>query len=119
MRFGMFVNQGWRLDLVGIDPAEQWDNMRRQAEYAESGPWESIWVYDHFHTVPIATSEATHDAWTLVSALSAVTKRVRIGQMCTCVSYRNPMYLAKVAATCDIISGGRIEMGIGGGWYEH
>jgi alkanesulfonate monooxygenase SsuD/methylene tetrahydromethanopterin reductase-like flavin-dependent oxidoreductase (luciferase family) len=54
-----------------------------------------------------------------MSAFGAVTERVRLGQMCTCVSYRNPVYLAKVATTCDIISGGRIEMGIGAGWYEH
>ena len=54
-----------------------------------------------------------------MSALAVATKRVRLGQMCTCMSYRNPMYLAKVAATVDIISGGRLEMGIGGGWYEH
>jgi alkanesulfonate monooxygenase SsuD/methylene tetrahydromethanopterin reductase-like flavin-dependent oxidoreductase (luciferase family) len=39
--------------------------------------------------------------------------------MCTCIGYRNPVYLAKVAATCDTIAGGRVEMGIGGGWYEH
>jgi alkanesulfonate monooxygenase SsuD/methylene tetrahydromethanopterin reductase-like flavin-dependent oxidoreductase (luciferase family) len=47
------------------------------------------------------------------------TSRLRIGQMCTCIGYRNPMYLAKVAATVDVISGGRLEMGIGAGWYEH
>ena len=47
------------------------------------------------------------------------TGRVRIGQMCTCMAYRNPAYLAKVAATVDIISEGRLEMGIGAGWYEH
>ena len=54
-----------------------------------------------------------------MSAYAATTSRVRLGQMCTCMSYRNPAYLAKVAATVDVISGGRVEMGIGGGWYEH
>jgi F420-dependent oxidoreductase-like protein len=119
MRFGLFVPQGWRLDLVGIDPAEQWAVMRDVARRADAGPWESVWVYDHFHTVPQPTDEACHEAWTLIAAIGAVTERVRLGQMCTCMSYRNPAYLAKVAATCDIVSGGRVEMGIGGGWYEH
>ena len=54
-----------------------------------------------------------------MAAFAASTSRVRLGQMCTCMSYRNPAYLAKVAATVDVISGGRLEMGIGGGWYEH
>jgi F420-dependent oxidoreductase-like protein len=115
----MFVPQGWRHDLVGIDPADQWAAMSAVARHADAGSWESIWVYDHFHTVPVATDEATHEAWTLMAAFAATTKRVRLGQMCTCMSYRNPAYLAKVAATADIISGGRIEMGIGAGWYEH
>jgi F420-dependent oxidoreductase-like protein len=120
MRFGMFVPQGWRHDLVGIEPAEHWEAMRGLAEFADAGPWESIWVYDHFHTVPVPSdTEATHEAWTLMSAYAATTSRVRLGQMCTCMSYRNPAYLAKVAATVDVISGGRVEMGIGGGWYEH
>lgn len=120
MRFGLFVPQGWRLDLVGIEPAAQWEVMRGLAQRADARPeWESIWVYDHFHTVPVPTEEATHEAWTLISAFGAVTERVRLGQMCTAISYRNPVYLAKVAATADIISGGRVEMGIGAGWYEH
>jgi len=118
MRFGMFVPQGWRLDLAGIDPDEQWSVMRGLAQHADAGPWESIWVYDHFHTTPQPTDEACHEAWTLVAAFGATTRRVRLGQMCTCISYRNPAYLAKVAATCDVVSGGRVEMGIGGGWYE-
>ena len=119
MRFGLFVPQGWRIDLVGIDPAEQWDVMRGIAEYADRGEtFESVWVYDHFHTVPKPTDEACHEAWSLMAAFGAATERVRLGQMCTCMAYRNPAYLAKVAATCDVISGGRIEMGIGGGWYE-
>src|SRR3954464_15893136 len=119
MRFGLFVPQGWRLALVGIDPADQWAAMRDVARHADARPWESVWVYDHFHTVPQPTDEACHEAWTLIAALGAVTERVRLGQMCTCMSYRNPAYLAKVAATCDIVSGGRVQMGIGGGWYEH
>lgn len=119
MRFGIFIPQGWRHDLVGIDPDRQWAVMHDLAQQADSGPWESVWVYDHFHTVPIPSQEATHEAWTLMSAFGATTRRVRLGQMCTCMSYRNPAYLAKVAATVDAISGGRVEMGIGGGWYEH
>ncbi|MFF3568751.1 LLM class F420-dependent oxidoreductase [Nocardia jiangxiensis] len=119
MRFGIFIPQGWRLDLVGIDPAAQWTVMRDLARRADANDdWESLWVFDHFHTVPVPTSEATHEAWTLMSAFAASTERIRLGQMCTAMSYRNPAYLAKIAATVDIISGGRVEMGIGAGWYE-
>lgn len=119
MRFGLFIPQGWRHDLVDIEPTEQWTVMKRLALHADRGPWESIWVYDHFHTVPVPSDEATHEAWTLMAAFGAVTDRVRLGQMCTCMGYRNPAYLAKVAATVDHVSGGRVEMGIGGGWHEH
>jgi F420-dependent oxidoreductase-like protein len=121
MRFGLFVPQGWRLDLAGIDTKDHWATMLGIAQQAdqEEGPFESIWVFDHFHTVPVPTQEATHEAWTLMAAFAATTSRVRLGQMCTCMGYRNPAYLAKVAATVDVISGGRAEMGIGAGWYEH
>jgi F420-dependent oxidoreductase-like protein len=119
MRFGAFVPQGWRLDLVGIDQAEHWNTMADIAKLIEASGYESLWVYDHFHTVPIPTQEVTYEAWTLMSALAAVTDTVRLGQMCTCNSYRPPSYLAKVAASIDVISAGRVEMGIGAGWYEH
>jgi len=119
MRFGIFIPQGWRHDLVDIEPKNQWEVMKSLAQAADAGPWESLWVFDHFHTVPEPTEQATHEAWTLMSAFAASTSRIRLGQMCTCMSYRNPAYLAKVAATVDIISGGRVEMGIGAGWYEH
>ncbi|GAA1516984.1 F420-dependent oxidoreductase-like protein [Agromyces terreus] len=122
MRFGMFIPQGWRHDLVDIDPAEHWQTMHDLAAHADApdSGWESIWVYDHFHTVPVPSeTEATHEAWTLMAAFAASTSRVRLGQMCTCVAYRNPAYLAKIAATVDLVSGGRTEMGIGAGWYEH
>jgi F420-dependent oxidoreductase-like protein len=120
MRFGLFIPQGWRQDLTGIDAQEHWAVMNGLAQHADQGDaFESIWVYDHFHAVPEPNGEATHEAWSLISAYAASTTRVRLGQMCTCMAYRNPAYLAKVAATADIISGGRVEMGIGAGWYEH
>jgi F420-dependent oxidoreductase-like protein len=81
--------------------------------------FDSAWVYDHFHTVPEPTQEVTYEAWTLMAALAATTKNIRLGQMCTCNTYRPPSYLAKVASSIDVISGGRLEMGIGAGWYEH
>lgn len=119
MRFGLFIPQGWRFDLVGIEPAEHWPTMLDLARRADEGSFDSLWVYDHFHTTPVASEEATHEAWTLMAAFAAATSRIRLGQMCTCMSYRNPAYLAKVAATVDHVSAGRLEMGIGAGWYEH
>jgi F420-dependent oxidoreductase-like protein len=119
MDFGLFIPQGWRLDLVDIPTENHWPVMHELATYADHGAWDSLWVYDHFHTVPVPTDEATHEAWSLMSAYAASTSRIKLGRMCTGMSYRNPVYLAKVAATADIISGGRVQMGIGGGWYEH
>src|SRR5215467_14954014 len=119
MRFGLFIPQGWRMDLAGVPATQHWATMHGLAEAADSGPFESVWVYDHFHTVPVPAQEATYEAWSLMAALAAGTSRVRLGQMCTCMGYRNPAYLAKVAATIDVVSGGRVEMGIGAGWYEH
>ena len=119
MRFGAFVPQGWRLDLVDIDTAEHWPTILRVAREIEQLGYESLWVYDHFHTVPIPTQEVTYEAWTLMAALAATTDTVRLGQMCTCNTYRPPSYLAKAAANIDVISDGRLEMGIGAGWYEH
>ncbi len=119
MKFGAFVPQGWRHDLVGIPVEDHWQTMTDVARTIEVAGYESLWVYDHFHTIPEPTQEVTYEAWTLMAALAAVTERVRLGQMCTCNTYRPPSYLAKVAASIDVISGGRLEMGIGAGWYEH
>lgn len=119
MQFGAFVPQGWRLTLSGIPVDEHWATMLGVARDIESLGFDSLWVYDHFHTVPEPTQEVTYEAWTMMAALAASTETVRLGQMCTCNTYRPPSYLAKVAASVDAISGGRLEMGIGAGWYEH
>jgi F420-dependent oxidoreductase-like protein len=119
MRFGVFVPQGWRLDLVGIPTDKHWATIVGVARELEELGCETAWVFDHFHTFPVPSQEVTYEAWTLMGALAVATERIRLGQMCTCNAYRPPAYLAKVAASVDVISNGRLEMGIGAGWYEH
>jgi F420-dependent oxidoreductase-like protein len=118
--FGIFVPQGWRMDLAGIgDPVEQWEAMTAVAKTADAGSWDSIWVYDHFHTVPDPSTETTFECWTTTAALARDTSRVNIGQMVGCNGYRNPALYAKIASTVDVASHGRLYAGIGAGWYEH
>ena len=118
MKIGAMVPQGWRMDLHGIKPEQQWDTIIEASERIEKLNYASVWVYDHFHTVPSPTQDPTFECWSLMAALSQVTENVRIGQMCTCNSYRNPAYLTKVASTIDSMSGGRLEFAIGAGWYD-
>ncbi len=119
MQFGAFVPQGWRITLSGIPIDQHWPTMFAVADDIERLGYDSLWVYDHFHTVPEPTQEVTYEAWTMMAALAVSTDTVRLGQMCTCNTYRPPSYLAKVASNIDVLSGGRLEMGIGAGWYEH
>src|SRR6266436_8598632 len=120
MDYGIVVPQGWRMDLVDIpDPVEAYEAMTRVAHEAEGLGFHSIWLYDHFHTVPIPTQEKTFECWISTAALARDTKRVRIGQIVTCNGYRNPALLAKMASTFDVLSHGRLNFGIGAGWYEH
>jgi F420-dependent oxidoreductase-like protein len=119
-KFGLFVPQGWRMDLAQIpDPVEKYEAMTRVARAADKGPWDSIWVYDHFHTIPTPELETTFECWTITSTLARDTSRVRIGQMVGCNGYRNPALYAKIASTVDVASHGRLNAGIGAGWYEH
>jgi F420-dependent oxidoreductase-like protein len=120
VKFGVFVPQGWKMDLVGIaDPIEQYETMTRLARLADELSYDSIWVYDHFHTMPTPSLETTFEAWTSTAGLVRDTKRVKVGQMVTCNGYRNPALLAKMASTVDVMSHGRLICGLGAGWYEH
>src|SRR6478609_106382 len=120
VKFGAFVPQGWKMDLVGIeDSVEQYEAMTRAAQAAEEAGFDSIWVYDHFHTIPEPTQETTFEAWTITAGLVRDTKRVRVGQMVSCNGYRHPALLAKMASTVDAMAHGRLICGLGAGWYEH
>jgi F420-dependent oxidoreductase-like protein len=121
VQFGAFVPQGWRLDLTELaDPVEQYEAMTRVAQAADRlQAYDSIWVYDHFHTVPQPEIQTTFEAWTTTAALCRDTRRVHVGQMVTCIGYRSPALLAKMASTVDVLSHGRLYCGVGAGWYEH
>ncbi|HET8844130.1 MAG TPA: LLM class F420-dependent oxidoreductase [Ktedonobacteraceae bacterium] len=120
MKYGVIVPQGWRMDLVGIsDPIEAAETMIRVAHTVEDLGYDAVWLFDHFHTVPVPTQEVTLECWMSTAALARETQRVRIGQIVTCNGYRNPALLAKMASTVDVLSHGRLDFGIGAGWYEH
>ncbi len=119
VKYGVFVPQGWRLDLKGVPGPDQWQTVLSVAGRGEAAGFGSLWAYDHFHTVPTPQQEATLECWALMAALASSTKNVRLGQMVTSIGYRPPGLLAKMAATVDVISGGRLDVGLGAGWYEH
>jgi F420-dependent oxidoreductase-like protein len=118
--FGAFIPQGWKMELSSISGAEaKWAKAVEVAVLAEELGYDSIWVYDHFHNVPVPAHEAVFECWTVMAAISQRTNRVRLGQMVGCAPYRSPALLAKVTSTIDVISGGRLDWGIGAGWYDH
>ncbi len=108
------------MDLLDVpDPVEKYETMSRCALEAERAGFDAVFLYDHFHTVPEPRLETVFECWTSMAALARDTKTIRLGQMVTCNSYRPPALLAKMASGIDVISHGRLILGIGGGWYEH
>jgi F420-dependent oxidoreductase-like protein len=119
MIFGVFAPQGWKMELAGItDPQEKWATTVRTARLAEELGLDSVWVYDHVHNVPVPAHETVFECWTTIAALAASTSTIRLGQMVSCAGYRNPALVAKITSSIDVISGGRLDWGIGAGWYD-
>lgn len=118
MQVGLMVPQGWKHEYDGWDPGAAWARSVELAEQAEALGFESLWVFDHFHTIPDPTDEITFESFTMLAALAMATSRVRLGHMVVCTGFRNPGLTAKLSSTLDVISNGRFELGIGAGWKE-
>src|SRR5438309_8221296 len=88
------------------------------ANEARAAGFTRLWVSDHFFNDADAVATDCLDAWSILAALAVKTEGIRIGAMVTCQSYRNPALLAKIAAGVDVMSGGRLEFGVGAGWKE-
>lgn len=123
IQFGLTTPQGWRGGDLPLeeenDPVKQFAFSKEIAKTADNLGFDSIYAYDHL--IPFFrddTGKNIFECFTLLSATAAITNKISIGQIVTCDSYRNPALLAKMLSTLDVISNGRIELGIGAGWYE-
>jgi len=109
------------MDLgVQIEPqfGFAFDDVVAIANDARAAGFTRLWVSDHLFNDADAVTTDCLEAWSLLAALAVKTEGIRIGAMVTCQSYRNPALLAKIAADVDVISGGRLEFGVGAGWKD-
>lgn len=115
MKVGMTLPQ--RRDDASFAP---WAELERLAKLADAEGIDSLWVADHFlYRDPAEGVEiGLHEAFTVLTAVAAITKRVEVGPLVACTSFRSAGMLAKVANTLDIVSGGRLILGLGCGWHE-
>lgn len=116
LRIGVVVPMAEETD-TGATPS--WSEIRAVAEAAEAGGLDSIWTFDHLlFRFPDEPTGGIHEAWTVLSALAAVTVRAQLGVLVLCSSFRNPGLTAKMAVTADEVSGGRVILGLGAGWHQ-
>ena len=118
MKVGIVLPQGWMQEYRDRDPAEAWSQTVAAAQASERLGFESVWLYDHFHTWPAPEDVPVFEPFVSLSALAALTQRVRLGHIVICTGFRNPALTAKMLATLDVVSGGRTELGIGAGWKQ-
>jgi len=100
-------------------PVQPWDELLDICRHAEATGWDGIWYADHFMPNAEDNSGPTSEAWTTIAALAVSVPRVRIGTLVSGNTYRHPAVLAKMAANVDLMSGGRLVLGLGSGWQEN
>lgn len=116
MKFGIH-NASW---LDSADPAEAFEAVKAKAQWAEDHGFVWFSVMDHMIQIPRigAPDEPVLEGWTVLAGLAAVTRRIRLATLATAVGYRNPAHLAKIAASVDLISQGRLTLGLGAGFFR-
>jgi len=120
IQVGLTLPQGWLDEFPTKNPCEYFLFTKEVALKAEKLGYNAGYVYDHFVPYPGDNRNGPFlEAYTLLSAIASITTKLRIGQVVTCNSYRYPSMLAKVTSTLDVISNGRLEFGIGAGWFEY
>ena len=95
-----------------------WDDWRNLAEVCEGRNMGGLFTSDHYLAEAEPAERPVLDAWSVLSGLAAITHTLRLGTIVTPITFRHPAVLAKVAVTVDHLSGGRVELGLGAGWYE-
>ncbi len=119
MRFGL-QHPNFNFDYKDNNTSQIFDNLKNLATLAEKNGFDSLWVMDHFHQLQMLgpPEDPMLEGWTTISALAGVTNKIKLGTLVTGIIYRHPSILAKIGATLDVLSKGRLFMGIGAGWNE-
>jgi alkanesulfonate monooxygenase SsuD/methylene tetrahydromethanopterin reductase-like flavin-dependent oxidoreductase (luciferase family) len=114
-RFGIVLPIADEDDGNGIPPYAQ---VREVALAAEAAGFDSVWVFDHLLFRDASEESGIHECWTVLAAIAEATSRVELGTIVVCTGFRNAALQAKMAATLDHVSGGRLILGIGAGWHD-
>jgi F420-dependent oxidoreductase-like protein len=119
MQFGL-QHPNYSFDYDGHDASQIFDSLKKLATKAEKSGFDSFWVMDHFHQISGVGKQEDPmlEGWTTISALAGITSRIKLGTLVTGVIYRHPSVLAKMGATLDVLSKGRLFMGIGAAWNQ-
>jgi len=119
MKFGL-QHPNFSYDYSNQNTSQIIDTLGNLVAKAENKGFDSFWVMDHFHQISVVgePEEPMLEGWTTISVLAGITTRIKLGTLVTGVIYRYPSILAKIAATLDVLSKGRLFLGIGASWNE-
>lgn len=119
MQFGL-QHPNYNFDYDGRDASQIIDSLKNLATKAENLGFDSFWVMDHFHQISGVGKQEDPmlEGWTTISTLAGITSKIRLGTLVTGIIYRHPSVLAKMGATLDVLSKGRLFMGMGAAWNQ-